>query len=270
MNLAKSGVVVGILFLLVTTIQCVDSGSAAADYMGEFRLKLIDAAYGFQELNVVIRRIEIHRKDFGADVGWRMVSSEVHTYDILQLRNGVSVNLVLESVPIGKYDKIRITFSEGYIMKDGYRRSLLLDPKIVNGFIQQFEFEIFENETYQLTFDFDVGRSVTYLGNNQYSLYPVFRVQPSLEAGAIAGSIRSPEGNAIFANIYTFTGIDSVSTSNDTTNNNGSFQITDIPTGVYSILIVPSVGTYADTLIENIIVEAQKITQLGSITLSHK
>jgi hypothetical protein len=69
--------------------------------------------------------------------------------------------------------------------------------------------------------------------------------------------------------VYTYTGIDSVMTSTDTTAY-GSFRLSDLPENIYSIKIVADDPVFLDTTINNLIVVRQQQKNAGAIRLNYK
>jgi hypothetical protein len=131
-----------------------------------------------------------------------------------------------------------------------------------------YGFQIFEGQQVQLTIDFDAYRSV-YKNGEFYYFKPVTRVQNTMLSGWITGSVLDSGKTPISARIVTYTGIDSVSTLNDVLPY-GSFQLSDLPEGYYSIAIVPDdILLIADT-ISDVSVVRQLSTNLGAIHLKYR
>jgi hypothetical protein len=257
------------IFLLAGMLSCSKSGS---DYEGELYIKLVDAPATYESIHLLIQYVSIHRQGFAfADnLGWRVVNmGDEGEFDVLQLRNGNERSLVFSKVPVDKYDKIKLHFGFCSVKVDGQEYKL---TDSTDSFID-YAFEIIEGKRLDLTFDFDVYRSVTPAGNH-YSLNPRFRIQQTDLSGSITGSVvdTSAPPIPIEAIISTNTGLDSVVTTNDPST--GSFQLTDLPekTGSsYDVTIVPVDTTiWRDTTVTGISVYRKQTTSIGTIVLRHR
>lgn len=135
--------------------------------------------------------------------------------------------------------------------------------------VLNYDFEVLAGSQTQLTFDFDVSRSVSKIGGNYFIFTPVIRVQNTLLSGSISGSVVDSNHTVVPTTISTWTGIDSISTVNDTTN--GSFQLSDIPENLYSIRIVPfDTLSFLKKRIDSLVVTRQTTHNLGAIVLQRR
>lgn len=257
------------IFFLTGVLSCTKTGS---DFQGSLYIKLVDAPAAYNEINLFIQEVAIHRQGFTADLGWRVVAlSQTGRFDVLQLRNGNDRELVSSKVPVDKYDQIRMRFGYCSITVDGRQPVTLVDS--VNGQISliSYPFEIVEGGQLQLTFDFEVDKSIAYAGNH-FNLNAQFRIQQTDIAGSIAGSVVDTGGHPIPATISTHTGIDSVVTTNDP--GTGSFKLSDLPAksdSSYNVTIVPAdTLTWCDTTITRLNVYARQITSVGAIVLRNR
>jgi hypothetical protein len=149
------------LLLFGSVPGCSDSGS---NFSGDLFIKMIDAPASFQSFQIVINRISIHRTGSAPEVGWSIASTDqVGPIDLLTLRNGKSTQVLLNKVAIGTYDMINIHFGPCTINEN---RLAALDPKVLDGKIVNFEFEVTEKTMSQLSFDFDVFRSLNQVGES--------------------------------------------------------------------------------------------------------
>ncbi len=259
---------IGLLLSALMTGGCSDAASGSnANFMGSLRIKLIDAASSYQSVVLTFMRLEIHRKGSAADLDWRVVTQQFGRYDVLQLHNGVHAILVDTDVPVGTYDQVRMIFGPCEVNVSGSTQQVAVPSAIANGFILSYEFTVEEGKLFQLTLDVDPGRSVRSPTPGEYVLNPVFRVQATSLSGSIAGSVVGPDGMAALATISTAVQGDSISTENDTTGNNGSFMLADIPEATYAIQVTPADPAYLDTVIVDVPVIRQTIKSVGAIRL---
>ena len=233
-------------------------------FTGDFRIKLVDAPAAFDQVNVVVRRISAHRASASTTFGWTVISEDVASFDLLKLRNGVSATMVAATLPSGRYDGITVLFGTSNVLEDGFERTVEIPSAIRNGAVIDAEFDVVEGELAGLTFDMDVSRSVRLNAEGRYELRPVIRVQRTDLAGTIAGAVAPDSVQAV---ISTVTGEDSVATYSLAQSGNNSFQLVDLPEGIYNIRITPDDPAYLDTLLTSVVVVPRQTTNIGAILL---
>ena len=220
-----------------------------------------------QQLNINVDHVSIHRADISGDVGWTVVTANsTGSFDLLNLRNGRNLQLVLSKVPVGSYDRIKINFGACTIVNDGLEQLLNPDPTILAGDTIVYGFQIFQSQQTQLTFDFNVSRSL-YMSGESFFFKPVIRVQNRLLSGWILGSVIRPDTLYNLTSVRTYTGVDSVSTLCDP---NGSFLLADLPENIYNVTIYSGVPALNDTTISNITVVRSTGANIGAIKLTAK
>jgi len=250
-------------------LSCSKSSESVSNSEGELFIKIIDAPINFQRLNIVVVYVSIHRIGGTEPFGWSFASTQtVGPINLLSLRNGASAQLLLNKVPVGEYDQIKLRFGACTVMENG-SESYLNYYTTPNEHVLNYDFEVLEGNQTQLTFDFDVSRSVSKIGSSYFIFTPVIRVQNTLLSGSISGSVVDSNHNVVPTTISTWTGIDSVSTLNDTTN--GSFQLSDIPENLYSVRIVPfDTLSFLEKRIDSLVVTRQTTRNLGAIVLKRR
>ncbi len=223
------------VFLLSSILSCSKSSESPSSSDGELLIKIIDVPANFQHVNIVVVYMEIHRIDTSEPFGWSIVSTtSVGPIDLLSFRNGASAQLLLNKVPVGKYDKIKMHFGTCTVVENG--SEWLLNYPLEH--VVNYDFEVQTGQQAQLTFDFDVPHSLSEIAPNYFNFTPVIRVQNALLSGWIVGSVNdSISRNGIPSSISTWTGLDSVTTLNDTIT--GSFQLSALPENLYSLRITP-------------------------------
>jgi hypothetical protein len=256
------------IFILVTGILLsfilTGCSSNGASDEGELFIKVLDAPAAFQQMNIVVDRVSIHRAGAAADVGWTIASTNSSgAFDLLNLRNGRNLQLALSKVPVGTYDHIKITYGACTIINNSLEQLLIVDSTSSS---IAYGFQIVEGKQLQLTFDYDAYRSVFQSGG-RYFFKPVIRVQNTSLSGSIVGSVLRPDTLPNVSSVHTFTGLDSVTTLIDP---NGSFQISDLPENMYAVTILSGDPAQKDTTITNINVVRNQVSNIGAITLRKK
>jgi len=224
---------------------------------------LVDSPAGFDQVNIVVTRADVHAAGSDSASGWLTVNDTTATYDLLLLTNGANSILGDKMLPVGKYTQIRLSIGTGSnVVIDGV--SYGLDVSSATGLKLNHNFDISEGKLYLMTLDFDAAKSIKPTNDNQYKLQPVIRVVANVVSGSISGII-SPA--AIRSVITTTVGVvDTVSTVSDTTN--GSFRLVALPAGTYDVTISPDITSYLDTTITGVQVVAQQDKDIGTVTLS--
>jgi hypothetical protein len=251
------------LLCLLLIVGC-SSSSTSPSGQGQLKLILVDSPAGFDEVNIVVTKVDIHAAGSDSGSGWITLNNTTATYDLLKLTNGANSVIGDTMLPVGKYTQIRLSIGTGSnVVIDGV--SYGLDVSSATGLKLNHNFDIEEGKLYLLTLDFDAAKSVKPTNNNQYKLHPVIRVVANVVSGSISGIINPV---AIRATITTVADVDTVSTVSDEIN--GSFRLVALPVGTYNVTIVPINDNYLDTTITGVQVVAQQDKNIGTVTLTEK
>jgi hypothetical protein len=255
--------------IIVSMLFSCTQSENASNFQGELFIKMLDSPANLQQVNITIDRVSVHREGAATDGGWSYVSTEsTGSINLLRLRNGISERIVLSKIDAGKYDRIKIIFGACTVIENGIEARMELDPIAQNGRLLSYTFEVVEGKRTQLTFDFDVSRSVLKNGII-YVFKPIIRVQNTLLSGSILGSVLGPDSLLTSSStVMTSTGLDSVSTLTDLVT--GSFRLADLPEAVYAISIQSGDPRFRDTVLTNLTVVRQQETNVGVIRLRRK
>ncbi len=258
--------IIGFLFVFALfIIGCSDSTSPDSG-QGEIKITMVDAPAGFESINIVVTRVEVHKADVDSSSGWVIINNNMATYDLLTLRNGASAILGTNSLDAGNYTQIRLFIGEGSnIVVDGVSYPLDIPSGSQSGLKLNHEFQIQSGLIYELLLDFDAQHSIVLTGNGQYKLKPVIRVIPMVLSGTISGIINPITS---LASVSSISGTDTVSTIAEISN--GSFKLMGLLHGTYNVKVSSGIALYNDTTIVNVMVEAKQNTDLGTINLSLK
>lgn len=246
-------------------VSCTDSTSPETG-LGEFKLIMVDAPAGYDQVNIVVTSVEIHKTDADENSGWYVINNVPATYDLLTLRNGATAVLGNAKLDAGHYSQIRLLIGTGSnVVVNGITHPLEIPSGEQSGIKLNHAFEIQPDLLYELILDFDAGRSIVLTGNGQYKLKPVIRVIPMVISGSISGII-----NPVFAAgyVYAINGMDTAGTVADPLS--GSFKLMALPKQSYRVEVFSSSPDYNNATFNNIIVIENQNTELGLITLSEK
>jgi len=245
--------------------SCSDSTSPETG-QGQVKITMVDAPAGFDKVNIVVTRIEVHKADTGSNDSWFVINNTAATYDLLLLRNGASVVLGDHPLDAGHYTQIRLIIGTGSnVVVDGITYPLEIPSGQQTGVKLNHSFDIQDGLLYELLLDFDAERSIVLTGNGQYKLKPVIRVTPVVISGSISGKI-NPVSAAGF--VYAISGTDTSLTIAEPIA--GSFMLMGLLERTYRVEVFSADPAYNDTTITNVIVVAQQNTNLGTINLSIK
>jgi hypothetical protein len=141
----------------------------------QLNIRLTDAPYNAQEVNVDIREVRVN---FAADsTGWVPLQTNAKVYNLLGLQNGVDTLLASASVPAGTVQELRfilgsnnsikinnVTYPLSVASADESGLKIKVGKKLNKGL---------DN----LLIDFDAELSVIQTGNGTYKLKPVLKLK---------------------------------------------------------------------------------------------
>lgn len=232
---------------------------------GELKIYLVDSPGQFDEVNIVVKNVEVHKSDTDTITGWTTINNVPATYDLLKLRNGASAILGNAKLTPGHYTQLRLMIDSGSnVVVNGVRHNLEIPSGMESGLKLTHAFWIEADKLYELTLDFDAEKSIKELGNNKWKLQPTIRVVANVVSGTISGKVLPLDANA---KVEAMVGSDTVTTLPDTS---GNFKLVALPEGTYSVKIIPTNVAYKDTTINNVTVIKQQDTNIGTITLQLK
>ena len=233
---------------------------------GTLNVRLVDAPAAYQQVNIVVTRVDVHAAGMDSMDGWFTINDVPATYDLLILRNGASAVLGEQELPVGHYTQIRLIIGEGStVMINDTIYPLVIPSGMETGLKLNHPFDILPDQLYELVLDFDADRSINLTGSGEYKLSPVIRVQAVVLAGSISGIVLPVSAHATISAILA---PDTVRASADTVT--GAFTIMALHAGLYTVVISPADTLLADSTIAAVPVAAQLDTDLGTITLHAK
>ena len=251
--------IIPVLFLFFYTGCTGDNSTSPTSTQGQFRISMIDSPAQYDQVNIIVTRVEVHTADSSAD-GWMVVNPVPHTYDLLELTNGVSVVLGDTFLTPGHYTQIRLVLGEGNnVVINGDTIPLIIPSSMQSGIKLNHEFDIEPGNLYELLLDFDAERSINVTGNGKYMMNPVIRVMPAVTSGSISGQVLPLDADA---KVWTLAGPDTISTD---PNSGGFFSLMALPAGTYDVHIDPDNILYRDTLVAGVDVTAGSDTNIGIV-----
>jgi hypothetical protein len=250
-------------------------GTGSPSTLGTVNFALTDApACGYDAVNVTIERVRVHASNSAAesDSGWsEVVLQPARRVNLLDLTNGVLVDLGQTRLPAGKYTQLRLVLgtnggatplANSVVPSGGVETALTTPSAAQSGIKVDLDLDVAEGQTADVVLDFDACKSVVRRGNSgAYNLKP--RVTAiSVTAGAgqrvvgyLAPAIARPTTQV---SVQT-AGVPVKSTVPDGT---GTFVLYPVPPGTYD-LVVTSAG-HVTALVTGVTVSASTQTDVNS------
>jgi len=250
-----------VIILSLVLFCCSKSTSTKKD--GYLKIYLTDTPTDFDEVNIVVSEVWVHKASDDTLANWILLDSTVATYDLLVLRNGALALLDSSQLDPGHYTQLRLKVTDGSnVVVDGEPHDLQIPSGYTSGIKLNHQFTIEEGRVYELILDFDAEKSIIQKGTGEYQMKPVIRVIAVATTGEIEGTTDPADAQA-FAIIDN----DTVQTATDAT---GYFKLIGLAEGLYTVNIVPGDALYADTTFSDVEVVAGQTTDLGLIELRLK
>jgi hypothetical protein len=260
MNTRIPGLLASLCFLLLLA-SCSNVNAPAG---GTLRVNLADGPGDFDAVNIVIESVAVHAAGADSGSGWREVLSAPGTYDLLQLRNGVSVVLVDRQLPPGDYTQMRLVLGDGCnVVVGGVTHPLTVPSGAQSGLKLNHPFTISNDGIYDVTLDFDAGRSIHMTGGGRYMLRPVIRAMAAMISGSLHGVVLPVEARAT---VTAASVTDTLTALADTLT--GAFCIPVIREGTYNLSFAPTAGAFRDTTLVGVPVVRLQDTVVDTMRLS--
>jgi hypothetical protein len=186
------------------------------------------------------------------------------TFNLLELRNGLTEVLAEMELPVGIYTEVRLHVIEaGILLKDGKAFPLKVPSGDSSGLKLKMkpELTLTEGEVVEVLFDFDISRSFVMKGsiNNilGFNFKPVVRAVAHVvtETGEISGTVSDADENAIEeVTVVLLKGEEEITTA--ITSEEGFYAMIGILPGTYTLKVVAGDVTKE----VEVTVEAGKVT----------
>jgi hypothetical protein len=255
-----------LLLVFGLVVGCSDSTYDPQELSGEGRLQisLIDAPGDYDEVNVEIIEVRVHRNQAADSLsGWHTISTDTMLVNLLELTEGNSVILADTTLLAGHYEQIRLILGgNNTVVVDSVAHPLEVPSSAQSGLKLNHGFWIEEGTIYSVTLDFDADRSIHCTGNGRYKMKPVIRVCVDGVSGSLRGAVEPIEARA---RILTIADQDTVIAYADTLT--GHFHFPMLVEGAYDLEIGATAGAYLDTVLAGVTVSAGLDTDIGTVVL---
>ncbi len=170
---------------------------------------------------------------------------EQATFNLLELRNGLTEVMAEMEVPAGAYSEIRLHVADADILlTDGTGFNLKVPGGDASGLKIKLEpaLDVTEGTQVEVLVDFDLSRSFVMQGNSKnvvgFIFKPVVRAVANVETGTgeISGVVADQDGNAVMgASIILFDGEEEVASA--VTSEEGFYSIIGVLPGNYRLVL---------------------------------
>jgi len=231
------------------------------------RIKLTDAASPvISELYIDIRQIEVYATDTtGNDGEWVPLSFTGGEYNILQLMNGKTVQLVDQYFPAGKkIEKIKLILGNNnrFLTVTSENIPLNIPPEIAEGIIMEnVNATLADHIITSIVMDINAALTVRE-SNGNYFLNPAARAFPETYGGKLRGFVEPVEAVAFIAVVHDG---DTLLTLPEA---DGMFLFPGLEPALWNLTVFADTTTiYRDTVINDIEVLAGEVADPGIIQL---
>ncbi len=169
---------------------------------GTLNVSLTDAsAGGFTAVNVTVNKVRVHQSSSASenDAGWNDITlNPAGKINLLDLANGVLVDLGQIPLPAGHYTQLRLVLAansgtdlaNSVVLASDPAAEIALDTSsaVQSGIKLINEFDVASGQRVDLVLDFDALKSIVARGNGTFLLKPVITVVPT-ELNGIDGFV---------------------------------------------------------------------------------
>ena len=247
---------------------CSNNDESTGPQTGVLSVRITDAPAQFDQVNLVVTQVAVFRgstlpADSDSVSNWTVIRTSSATVDLVTLRNGGSLQLVVGRVPAGTYSMLRLKLGAGStVVVDGTTYPLTVPSGLQSGLKINGPFTVPADGTLDLVIDVDASRSIIQTGAGTYVLHPVLRVVNSATTGAIVGAVLP---DSVETTVFALQAADTVTST--FTASNGHFTLGALPAGTYSVAFHPE-SAYRDTTLTGVSVTTGHITTLPTLTLT--
>ena len=240
-----------------------------ADSRGQLVISITDDPFNIdlvESATVTIESMEVRHKGVNDTVPFIKIMETPVTVDLMDLRNGVTQELVHANLPAGDYDQVRLITGEASVkIKDGD----LFTLKVPSGAQSGIKIKVDPSVTVEggltssLLLDFDLSKSFVLRGNTNkpngivgLNFKPVVRVANISFAGSVEGKVTDIEQNFL-ENASVLVLKDTVLASSFT-DASGKYLFIGIPAGTYKMIAAKE--SYDTLVFEGVKVVAGNVT----------
>jgi len=273
MNIKILGILTALLIFGMYFTSCEKEGEQSS---GKLQIQLTDAPFPLDlvtEANVTISKIEIREKIQNDEDGnpFITLSEEEMSFNLLELTNGVTANLVDLELEAGSYDLVRLYVSKASIkLSSGNEYEIHVpsgDKTGIKIFIDPY-IEVTGGLTSELLLDLDVSKSFLLLGNlnspagvKGFIFKPVIKASNLSTAGRLTGMVTDTSNVAIGGTEVSVIVADTVYTTSFT-DLSGAYTLLGLDADKYIVEFAKE--GYQNFIVEDVEIVAGNATKLDA------
>ena len=251
-------------------------------------IRLSDNPVNFDAVNVDIQSVAVqvipdsclgHHHDDNDDDGcddrdhdrdalctvWDTLDINPGVYNLLDLANGADTILANGFTVQGKITKIRLTLGDqNSVVIDSVSYPLTLwnnDPHVTIK-VKGEDVDMISQNDLQFWLDFDAGRSIVRIRDNNFVLKPFLRVWLPAHTASISGHVLPDSAASVVAAIFNGDTLVAIPKHYD-----GFFKIRGITATSADVFINATANGYQDTTITGVQLDVGKTTDIGTVQL---
>ena len=278
------------IFIIFYTSCQKEANISASIPQGQQRIsiRLSDNPVNFDAVNVDIQSVEVqvipdscqgHHHDDEDDDGeddhdhdhdarcsvWDTLDIHPGIYNLLDLANGTDTILANGFTVTGKISKIRLTLGDqNSVLIDSvsYPLTLWNDSHHITIKIKGEDVDMISPNDLQFWLDFDAGRSIIRIRDNNFVLRPFLRVWLPSHTASISGHVLPDSSASVAAAVFNGDTLVAIPK-----HYNGYFKIRGITATSADVFINATANGYKDTTIAGVQLSIGKDTDIGTVQL---
>jgi hypothetical protein len=244
------------IVLVISFNSCTSDSNSTGKYA--YKVRMTDAPGPYDQVNIDLQAVEV----IGSNGQTITLNTTAGIYNLLTLSNGVNTIIATSALGDVNASQIRLLLgTNNTVVVNGVSHPLDTPSADQSGLKINVTQTLLQNVENEILIDFDANTSVVATGAGTYKLKPVLRTVDVTASGSIKGTI-TPVGTLATVTATSATNV--VYSSN--VNALGQFQVSGLPTGVYSFTITPILPLLPVTQV-NVAVTAGVATNIGAIAL---
>ena len=251
-------------------------------------IRLSDNPVNFDAVNVDIQAVEVqvipdscqgrhhddedndgeddhdHNRDASCSV-WDTLDIHPGVYNLLDLANGSDTILANGLTITGKISKIRLTLGDQnsvVIDSVSYPLTLWNNNHHMTIKVKGEDVDMINPNDLQFWLDFDAGRSIVRIRDNNFVLKPYLRVWLPAHTASISGHVLPDSASSVVAAIFNGDTLVAIPKPDD-----GFFKIRGITSTSADVFINATTNGYMDTTITGVQLSVGKDTDIGTVQL---
>lgn len=261
------GIFTALVFAFFSGCTNIDEQQSELDGngMGRLVIKLTDAPFPYEMIEsatVSIVKVEIRKKCDCEEEGYPYIElplpdgKDTVVFNLLELMNGVTADLIDMEIEPGEYDLIRLYVAKAgleVVGGDKYEVKVPSGPQTGIKVFMKPPLKVVSSLTTDVTLDFNLEKSFVLKGNANtpagikgFNFKPVVKVINNTTAGTLAGEVTDAETEELLPGATVWVEPVVAGIESGTTDELGYYSIDSIPAGTYDV-IASLEGFYNDT-----------------------